>query len=220
MEVKQVMGNLIDRLTEENSRLQLDWDGDIIKAATVGYGENYDVSVVFSHDRSEIEYGADIPTRREYLVEQMSGFADKGWAQLTYEEKKLKISEFCDGDGLMSWNRSWVESNDNQEIDKSTDTEERLNQWLDEEIEDNGDCNVIEYVVGQSGDSVSEYLHGLEIYEFLSEAERAHLGMTLCNLGGPAHGDHPAVRLSEVDKLEGLFLNNDLPFYFKSRVKS
>ena len=214
------MGDLIDNLRESNSRLRLELDGDIINAPDVGYGENYNISVVFYHDKGKIEYGADIPTRREYLVAQMSGFADKGWAQLTYEEKKLKISEFCDGDGLMSWNRSWVESNDNQEIDKSTDTEERLNQWLDEEIEDNGDCNVIEYVVGHSGDSVSEYLPGLEIYEFLSEAERAQLGMTLCNLGGPAHGDHPAVRLSEVDKLEGLFLNNDLPFYFKSRVKS
>ena len=211
------MGSLIDELRECNSQLRVELYGNVVKAPDCGFGENYDISVVFYHDKGKIEYGSNHPTRREYLVER---FADKGWAQLTYEEKKLKISEFCDGDGLMSWNRSWVESNDNQEIDKSTDTEERLNQWLDEEIEDNGDCNVIEYVVGQSGDSVSEYLPGLEIYEFLSEAERAHLGMTLCNLGGPAHGDHPAVRLSEVDKLEGLFLNNDLPFYFKSRVKS
>ena len=211
------MGSLIDEVRECDSRLRVELYGDVVKAPDCGFGENYDISVVFYHDKGKIEYGSNHPTRREYLVEC---FADKSWEQLTYEEKKLKISDFCDDDGLMSWNRSWVESNDNQEIDKSTDTEERLNQWLDEEIEDNGDCNVIEYVVGQSGDSVSEYLPGREIYEFLSEAERAHLGMTLCNLGGPAHGDHPAVRLSEVDKLEGLFLNNDLPFYFKSRVKS
>ena len=214
------MGDLIDNLRESNSRLRLELDGDIINAPDVGYGENYDVSVVFYHDKGKIEYGADIPTRREYLVAQMSGFADKGWAQLTYEEKKLKISEFCDGDGLMSWNRSWVESNDNQEIDKSTDTEERLNQWLDEEIENNGDGNVLEYVVSRSSHSVSEFLPGLEIYDFLSETERAEIGMTQGSIGGPASGDVLASVVRDVDKLKELLVRYDLPFYFKSEVKS
>ena len=211
------MGSLIDELRECNSQLRVELYGDVVKAPDCGFGENYDISVVFYHDKGKIEYGSNHPTRREYLVER---FADNGWEQLTYEEKKLKISDFCDDDGLLGWNRRWFESNDNQEVDKSTDTEERLNQWLDEEIEDNGDGNVLEYVVSRSSHSVSEFLPGLEIYDFLSETERADIGMTQGSIGGPASGDVLASVVRDVDKLKELLVRHDLPFYFKSEVKS
>ena len=207
------MGDLIDNLRESNSRLRLELDGDIINAPDVGYGENYDVSVVFYHDKGKIEYGADIPTRREYLVAQMSGFADKGWAQLTYEEKKLVLS-----DHWVYESESWFKSNDNQEIDESADTEERLNQWLEVEMEDDGDGDVDAYLCRNH--RITESLPGSEIHDCLSEAERAEIGIRETDMGGPASGEVLAVLVRDADKLEELIFKYDLPFYFKSQVKS
>ena len=81
IEVKQVMGSLIDSLNECNSRLEIkvdEFEHGCIEAANVEYSNNFRIGVVFIHDKGEIEYAADLPTRREYLVEQMSGFDDKG----------------------------------------------------------------------------------------------------------------------------------------------
>ena len=83
-----------------------------------------------------------------------------------------------------------------------------------------GDGDVIEYVVSRSSSSISEFLPGLEIYDFLSETERADIGMTQGSIGGPGGGDVLASVVRDVDKLKELLVKYDLPFYFKSEVKS
>ena len=177
------------------------------------YSNNFRIGLVFIHDKGEIEYAADLPTRREYLVENMSGFDDKGWAKLTYEEKKLVLS-----DHWVYESESWFKSNDNQEIDESADTEERLNQWLEVEMEDDGDGDVDAYLCRNH--RITESLPGSEIYDCLSEAERAEIGIMETDIGGPASGEVLAVLVRDADKLEELIFKYDLPFYFKSQVKS
>ena len=81
------MGSLIDELRECNSQLRVELDGDVVKAPDCGFGENYDISVVFYHDKGKIEYGSDFPTRREFMVEHIMGLYDESWTELTYEEK-------------------------------------------------------------------------------------------------------------------------------------
>ena len=216
IEVKQVMGSLIDSLNECNSRLEIKVDESAhgcLEAANMEYSNNFRIGLVFIHDKGEIEYAADLPTRREYLVENMSGFDDKGWAKLTYEEKKLVLS-----DHWVYESESWFKSNDNQEIDESADTEERLNQWLEVEMEDDGDGDVDAYLCRNH--RITESLPGSEIHDCLSEAERAEIGIRETDLGGPASGEVLAVLVRDADKLEELIFKYDLPFYFKSQVKS
>ena len=208
------MGSLIDSLNECNSRLEIKVDESAhgcLEAANMEYSNNFRIGLVFIHDKGEIEYAADLPTRREYLVENMSGFDDKGWAKLTYEEKKLVLS-----DHWVYESESWFKSNDNQEIDESADTEERLNQWLEVEMEDDGDGDVDAYLCRNH--RITESLPGSEIYDCLSEAERAEIG--IMETGGPASGEVLAVLVRDADKLEELIFKYDLPFYFKSQVKS
>ena len=86
------MGSLIDSLNECNSRLEIKVDEfahGCLEAANAEYSNNFRIGVVFIHDKGEIEYAADLPTQREYLVEQMSGFDDKGWRNLPMRRKSL-----------------------------------------------------------------------------------------------------------------------------------
>ena len=85
-------------------------------------------------------------------------------------------------------------------------------------MEDDGDGDVDAYLCRNH--RITESLPGSEIHDCLSEAERAEIGIRETDMGGPASGEVLAVLVRDADKLEELIFKYDLPFYFKSQVKS
>ena len=80
------MIDLVEELRKSNSKLQIELEDKCIKSSNYDYGDKYDISVIFIHDKGSIEFGVDFPTRRENL-----GYDDKKFENLSYQQKKEKI---------------------------------------------------------------------------------------------------------------------------------
>jgi len=197
------MIDLVEELRKSNSKLQIELEDKCIKSSNCDYGDKYDISVIFIHDKGSIEFGVDFPTRRENL-----GYDDKKFENLSYQQKKEKIIDEVIGytylDETYDSECPWVHLDKEGNIDKSTNTEEKLNQWLDESTswDDNESY----------GDGMSEYLPGFVIFNYLDDKEKNEIGMREGYVGSPGSSIY-VVLVDDVMKFKQLLIKYDLPFY-------
>ena len=77
--------SLIEDLKKEKSKLEI-YQEYGIRSVRCEYGDKFEISVIFVHDKGELEYGRNLPTYREKY-----GFDDEDFEKLSYKKKK-KVS--------------------------------------------------------------------------------------------------------------------------------
>ncbi len=74
---------LVDELRKHKSKLMIGWDEyDLIQAIDSDFGNQFDHSVVLTHEKGSIECGLDFPIRRDFY------FSGHEFEQLSFFEKK------------------------------------------------------------------------------------------------------------------------------------
>ena len=77
---------LVEELRRQQSKLMIGWDEyDLIQAIDSDFGNQFDHSVVLTHDKGSIECGLDFPIRRDFY------FSGHEFEQLSFFEKKKII---------------------------------------------------------------------------------------------------------------------------------
>ena len=85
---------LVDELRRQQSKLMIGWDEyDLIQAIDSDFGNQFDHSVVLTHDNGSIECGLDFPVRRDFY------FSGHEFQQLSFFEKKKNIFK---ADGILN----------------------------------------------------------------------------------------------------------------------
>ena len=85
---------LVDELRRQQSKLMIGWDEyDLIQAIDSDFGNQFDHSVVLTHDKGSIECGLDFPIRRDFY------FSGHEFEQLSFfEKKKIILKEIVSGE--------------------------------------------------------------------------------------------------------------------------
>ena len=80
---------LVIELRGQQSKLMIGWyEYDLIQAIDSDFGNQFDYSVVLTHDKGSIECGLDFPIRRDFY------FSGHEFEQLSFfEKKKILFSE-------------------------------------------------------------------------------------------------------------------------------
>ncbi len=120
-----------------------------------------------------------IPSERDYYGVQLPP------RDLPFAEKRELVIEQA---GLDPDYLPWVEYDKAGDPLPETDTEERLEAWLDSDV-------VGDRLETWGGGRTSEHGIALQILDVLSDAERRRLGMRQVDLGGPA-SSVPAVAMT------------------------
>ena len=191
---------LVYELRKQNSKLMIGWDEyDLIQAIDSDFGNQFDHSVVLTHDKGSIECGLDFPIRRDFY------FSGHEFEQLSFfEKKRILFSEIVSGeyqDEEDDLEFPWVGEDD-------IATEEQMEEWLAEKSSFEDD--EINYA------KISGRLPGYEIFLNLPEEDRKALGMfekEVGTMGFSVTGISMAD--GQVDNLLDLMEKYELPFYWE-----
>ena len=191
---------LVDELRRQQSKLMIGWDEyDLIQAIDSDFGNQFDHSVVLTHDKGSIECGLDFPIRRDFY------FSGHEFEQLSFfEKKRILFSEIVSGeyqDEEDDLEFPWVGEDD-------IATEEQMEEWLAEKISFEDD----EFNYAK----ISGRLPGYEIFLNLPEEDRKALGMfekEVGTMGFSVTGISMAD--GQVDNLLDLMEKYELPFYWE-----
>ena len=191
---------LVDELRGQQSKLMIGWDEyDLIQAIDSDFGNQFDHSVVLTHDKGSIECGLDFPIRRDFY------FSGHEFEQLSFfEKKRILFSEIVSGeyqDKEDDLEFPWVGEDD-------IATEEQMEEWLAEKISFEDD----EFNYAK----ISGRLPGYEIFLNLPEEDRKALGMfekEIGTMGFSVTGISMAD--GQVDNLLELMEKYELPFYWE-----
>ena len=194
---------LVDELRRQQSKLMIGWgEYDLIQAIDSDFGNQFDHSVVLTHDKGSIECGLDFPIRRDFYFsghefEQLSFFEKK---RILFREIVTATTEYR-GDDEDDYEFPWVEED-------GICNEEQMEEWLDEKTcwED----DAFNYA------KISGRLPGYEIFLNLPEEDRKALGMfekEVGTMGFSATGISMAD--GQVDNLLELMDKYELPFYWE-----
>jgi hypothetical protein len=148
--------------------LEIELDEDsCIRARHYSFDGNYAFGCTIHHEGQRIDRGINWPTEQEYY-----GIELPDRENVPYEELKSIVIEAKqdDPDDL-----PWIEYQ-NGNPTKESETTETLLEWLrrpveDERLEDWGDSRISEYGIG------------IEIFDALSDEDRAHVGLALEDFG-------------------------------------
>ena len=85
---------LVEELRGQQSKLIIGWDEyDLIQAIDSDFGNQFDHSVVLTHDKGSIECGLDFPIRGDFY------FSGHEFEQLSFfEKKKVIFKEIVSGE--------------------------------------------------------------------------------------------------------------------------
>ena len=85
---------LVRELRGQQSKLMIGWDEyDLIQAIDSDFGNQFDHSMDFTHDKGSIECGLDFPIRRDFY------FSGHEFEQLSFfEKKKIILKEIVSGE--------------------------------------------------------------------------------------------------------------------------
>ena len=194
---------LVDELRKQNSKLEIAWgEYDLIQAIDSDFGNQFDHSVVLTHDNSSIECGLAFPIRRDFY------FSGIEFEQLSFLEKKrilfretVTASTKYRGDDEDDYKFSWVGED-------GITTEEQMEEWLAEKSSFEDD----EFNYAK----ISGRLPGYEIFLNLPEEDRKALGMfekEIGTMGFSVTGISMAD--GQVDNLLELMGKYELPFYWE-----
>ncbi len=191
---------LVEELRGQQSKLMIGWDEyDLIQAIDSDFGNQFDHSVVLTHDNGSIECGLDFPIRRDFY------FSGHEFEQLSFfEKKKIIFKEIVSGeyqDEEDDLEFPWVGEDD-------IATEEQMEEWLAEKSSFEDD--EINYA------KISGRLPGYEIFLNLPEEDRKALGMfekEVGTMGFSVTGISMAD--GQVDNLLDLMEKYELPFYWE-----
>ena len=191
---------LVGELRRQQSKLMIGWDEyDLIQAIDSDFGNQFDHSVVLTHDKGLIECGLDFPIRRDFY------FSGHEFEQLSFfEKKRILFSEIVSGeyqDEEDDLEFPWVGEDD-------IATEEQMEEWLAEKSSFEDD--EFDYV------KISGRLPGYEIFLNLPEEDRKALGMfekEVGTMGFSVTGISMAD--GQVDNLLDLMEKYELPFYWE-----
>ena len=152
---------LVGELRRQESKLMIGWDEyDLIQAIDSDFGNQFDHSVVLTHDKGSIECGLDFPIRREFY------FSGHEFEQLIFfEKKRILFREIVSGE--------YQDKEDDLEFpwvgEDGISTEEQMEELLAEKTSFEDD----EFNYAK----ISGRLLGYEIFLNLPEEERKVLGM-------------------------------------------
>ena len=191
---------LVEKLRGQQSKLMIGWDEyDLIQAIDSDFGNQFDHSVVLTHDKGSIECGLDFPIRRDFY------FSGHEFEQLSFfEKKRILFSEIVSGeyqDEEDDLEFPWVGEDD-------IATEEQMEEWLAEKSSFEDD----EFNYAK----ISGRLPGYEIFLNLPEEDRKALGMfekEVGTMGFSVTGISMAD--GQVDNLLELMEKYELPFYWE-----
>jgi len=191
---------LVEELRGQQSKLMIGWDEyDLIQAIDSDFGNQFDHSVVLTHDKGSIECGLDFPIRRDFY------FSEHEFEKLSFfEKKKIIFKEIVSGeyqDEEDDLEFPWVGEDD-------IATEEQMEEWLAEKSSFEDD--EINYA------KISGRLPGYEIFLNLPEEDRKALGMfekEVGTMGFSVTGISMAD--GQVDNLLDLMEKYELPFYWE-----
>jgi len=191
---------LVRELRGQQSKLMIGWDEyNLIQAIDSDFGNQFDHSVVLTHDKGSIECGLDFPIRRDFY------FSGHEFEQLSFfEKKKIVFNEIVSGeyqDEEDDIEFPWVGEDD-------IATEEQMEEWLEGKTSFEDD----EFNYAK----ISGRLPGYEIFLNLPEEDRKALGMfekEVGTLGFSVTGISMAD--GQVDHLLDLMKKYELPFYWE-----
>ena len=191
---------LVYELRKQNSKLMIGWDEyDLIQAIDSDIGNQFDHSVVLTHDNGSIECGLDFPIRRDFY------FSEIEFEQLSFfEKKRILFSEIVSGeyqDEEDDIEFPWVGEDD-------IATEEQMEEWLagTTSFED----DEFNYA------KISGRIPGYEIFLNLPEEDRRALGMFEKEIGTMGFSvTGISMEDGQVDNLLDLMEKYELPFYWE-----
>ena len=191
---------LVDELRGQQSKLMIGWDEyDLIQAIDSDFGNQFDHSVVLTHDKGLIECGLDFPIRRDFY------FSGHEFEQLSFfEKKRILFSEIVSGeyqDKEDDLEFPWVGEDD-------IATEDQMEEWLAEKSSFEDD----EFNYAK----ISGRLPGYEIFLNLPEEDRKALGMFEKEVGTMGFSvTGISMTDGQVDNLLDLMEKYELPFYWE-----
>ena len=191
---------LVEELRGQQSKLMIGWDEyDLIQAIDSDFGNQFDHSVVLTHDNGLIECGLDFPIRRDFY------FSGHEFEQLSFfEKKRILFSEIVSGE--------YQDEEDDLEFpwvgEDGIATEVLMDDWLAGKTSFEDD----EFNYAK----ISGRLPGYEIFLNLPEEDRKALGMyekEVGTMGFSVTGISMAD--GQVDNLLDLMEKYELPFYWE-----
>ena len=192
---------LVDELRKHKSKLMIGWDEyDLIQAIDSDFGNQFDHSIVLSHDKGWIECGLEFPKRRDFY------FSGHKYEQLSFfEKKRILFREIVSG-----------EYQDDEEYDiefpwvgeDGISTEEQMEEWLaGKTCWEDDEFNYAK---------ISGRLPGYEIFLNLPEEDRKALGMFEKEVGTIGFSVTGITMVDgQVDDLLELMVKYELPFYWE-----
>jgi hypothetical protein len=192
---------LVDELRSQQSKLMIGWDEyDLIQAIDSDFGNQFDHSIVLSHDKGWIECGLEFPKRRDFY------FSGHKYEQLSFfEKKRILFREIVSG-----------EYQDDEEYDiefpwvgeDGISTEEQMEEWLaGKTCWEDDELNYAK---------ISGRLPGYEIFLNLPEEDRKALGMFEKEVGTIGFSVTGITMVDgQVDDLLELMVKYELPFYWE-----
>ena len=194
---------LVDELRRQQSKLMIGWDEyDLIQAIDSDFGNQFDHSVVLTHDKGSIECGLDFPIRRDsyfsgHEFEQLSFFEKK---KIIFKEIVTATTEYR-GDDEDDYEFPWIGED-------GICNEEQMEEWLEgKTCWEDDEFNYAK---------ISARLPGYEIFRNLPEKNRKELGMIeneISNIGSSWRGI--TMFDGQVDNLMDLMEKYELPFYWE-----
>ena len=183
-------------LRKQNSKLMIGWDEyDLIQAIDSDFGNQFDHSMDFTHDKGSIECGLDFPIRRDFY------FSGHEFEQLCFfEKKKIIFKEIVSGeyqDEEDDLEFPWVGEDD-------IASEDQMEEWLagTTSFED----DEFNYA------KISGRLPGYEIFLNLPEEDSKALGMFEKEIGtmgfsvtGISMADGQVEKVTELNLLDEKF---------------
>ena len=191
---------LVDELRSQQSKLMVGWDEyDLIQAIDSDFGNQFDHSIVLSHDKGWIECGLEFPKRRDFY------FSGHKYEQLSFfEKKKIIFKEIVSGE--------YQDEEDDYEFpwvgEDGISTEEQMEEWLaGKTCWEDDEFNYAK---------ISGRLPGYEIFLNLPEEDRKALGMFEKEVGTIGFSVTGISMVDgQVDNLMGLLEKYELPFYWE-----
>lgn len=181
------------------------YDGEVIVAKRFGFlsGELMGVRALCDDGTFRLFAVKSNPTNAEFHDIQAA-------ADATYEEKKKAVEE------ATGWESEdelpWLDiEGDDEDDDGATNLLERINTWLESEVElDELEC--------WGARKAGEYVPGFELMDALSVDERDLLGLREQDMGGPASSVPCVTTTASLEELNGMIERKKLPFVFVDEV--
>ena len=191
---------LVNELRSLGSKLMIGWDEyDLIQAIDSDFGNQFDHSVVLTHDKGFIECGLDFPLRRDFY------YSEHEFEKLSFfEKKKIIFKEIVSGE--------YQDEEDDIEFpwvgEDGISTEEQMEEWLDgKTCWEDDEFNYAK---------ISGRLPGYEIFLNLPEEDRKALKMFEKEVGTMGFSVTGISMVDgQVDDLLELMEKYELPFYWE-----